>query len=152
MANLVRWEPFPEFVTLREAMNRLFQDSFVRPGEGTELTQLSAGRLAVDMYETDQAVVVKSALPGVKPEDVDISLVGDVLTIKGEVSSEDEAKEESYIRRERRTSSFYRSVSVPVPVVAEKGKAEFENGELTLTLPKAEEVKPKSIKVVAKSK
>jgi len=152
MANLVRWEPFRELVSLREAMDRLFEESFVRPSETAQLVPPSSGILAVDMYETDESIVIKSALPGVKSEDIDISLEGDILTIKGEISSDEEVKEKSYIRRERRCSSFYRSLSVPVPVVVDKAEAEFENGVLTLTLPKAEDVKPKSIKVRAKSR
>ena len=105
---------------------------------------------AVDMYQTDDAVVVKSAIPGIKPEDIDISITGDTLTIKGETRVEEEVNEENYIRRERRYGSFCRSLALPLPVVTDKAEAEFENGVLTLTLPKAEEVKPKAIKIKAK--
>jgi HSP20 family protein len=104
------------------------------------------------MYETDDTIVVKSAIAGIKPEDLDVSVTGDTLTIKGETKAEEEVKEESYIRRERRYGSFCRSLAIPTAVVADKAKAEFEDGVLTLTLPKAEEVKPKAIKVKAKSK
>jgi len=151
MTNLVRWEPFRELVSLREAMDRLFEDSFVRPPSG-RLAPFEGGTLAVDMYETDDAVVVKSSVPGVKPEDLEISIVGDTLTIKGETRAEEEVKEENYIRRERCYGSYSRSVVIPVPVVADKAEAEFENGVLTLTLPKAEEVKPRLIKVKAAGK
>lgn len=151
MTNLVRWEPFRDIVTLREAMDRLFEESVVRPQTGW-LTTAGAGALAVDMYETDDAVIVKSAVPGIKPQDLDISIVGDTLTIKGETKSEQEVKEEHYIRRERHSGSFCRSLTVPLPIVADKAEAEFEDGVLTLTLPKAEEVKPKAIKVKAKGK
>lgn len=151
MANIVRWEPFRELISLREAMDRLFEESFVHPRTGW-LAPFGAETLAVDMYQTNDAVVVKAAIPGVKPEDIDINVTGDVLTIKGETKTEEEVKEENYFRRERRYGAFSRSLSIPVPVVAEKATAEFENGVLTLTLPKAEEVKPKAIKVKAKSK
>ena len=149
MTNLVRWEPFRDLVTLREAMDRLFEESVVRPQTGR---MTPAGALAVDMYETDDAIIVKSPIPGIKPQDLDISIVGDTLTIKGETKSEEEVKEEHYIRRERRYGSFCRSLAIPLPVVADKAGAEFEDGVLTLTLPKAEEVKAKAIKVKAKGK
>lgn len=149
MSSLMRWEPFRELISLREAMDRLFEESFVRPW-GTWLRPGEAGTMAVDMYETDDAVVVKASLPGVKPEDLDISVTGDSLTIRGETKREEEVKEENYIRRERFYGSFCRTLPLPVPVVADDAEAEFENGVLTLTLPKAEEVKPKSIKVKAK--
>ena len=150
MTNIVRWEPFRELVSLREAMDRLFEDSVVRPPGGGELAPFGAGALAVDMYETDDAVVVKSAIPGIKGEDIDISVTGDTLTIKGETSTEDEVEEENYVRREMRYGSFARSVALPVPIVADEAEADFEDGVLTLTLPKAEETKTKAIKVKAK--
>jgi len=151
MTNLVRWDPFHDLVSLREAMDRLFEESFVQP-QGGWLAPVGMETLAVDMYETDDAIVVRTVVPGVKPEDLDVSVTGDTLTIKGETKAEEEVKEENYIRRERRYGSFCRSLLVPIPVVADKAEAEFENGVLTLTLPKAEEVKPKAIKVKAKGK
>ncbi len=151
MANIVRWEPFRDLISLREAMDRLFEESFVQPRSGW-LAPFGPEALAVDMYQTNDAVIVKAAIPGVKPEDIDINITGDVLTIKGETKAEEEVKEENYFRRERRYGSFSRSLSIPVSVVADKATADFENGVLTLTLPKAEEVKPKAIKVKAKGK
>jgi len=151
MSNLVRLEPFRDLISLREAMDRLFEDSFVRP-TGGQMVPAGTGTLAVDMYETDEAIVVKSAIPGVDPENLDITVTNDMLTIKGETRTEAEVKEENYIRRERRYGSFCRSLAIPLSVVADKAEAEFENGVLTLTLPKAEEVKPKAIKVKAKGK
>ena len=149
MANIVRWEPFRDLITLREAMDRLFEESFIRPRIGWP-APLGAGALAVDMYETDQDVVIKSSVPGVKTEDLDITITGDTLTIKGETKTEEKVEKANYIRQERRYGAFCRSLTLPTTVVAEKAKAEFENGVLTLTLPKAEEVKPKTIKVKAK--
>ncbi len=151
MARLVRWEPFRDLVSLQEAMNRLFEESFVQPRGGWP-NMVGMGSLAVDMYETDDAIIVKTAVPGVKPEDLDVSIVGDTLTIRGETKAEGEIRKENYIRRERRCGSFCRSLAVPLSVIADEAEAEFENGILTLTLPKAEEVKPKAIKVKAKSK
>ena len=148
MANIVRREPFRDLVSLRDAMDRLFEESFVRPGEG--LAQYGAGTTAVDIFETDDAVVVKSMLPGVKADDIDVSVSGDVLTIRGESRSEEEVKEENYIRREIRYGSFSRSVHIPTRVEADQAEAEYADGILTLTFPKAEEVKPKAIKVSVK--
>lgn len=151
MARLVRWEPFRDLVSLPEAMNRLFEESFVQSRGGWPAS-VGMQSLAVDMYETDEAIVVKTTVPGIKPEALNVSIVGDTLTIRGETKAEEEIKKENYIRRERRCGSFCRSLVVPLSVIADEAEAEFENGILTLTLPKAEEVKPKVIKVKAKSK
>jgi HSP20 family protein len=149
MANIVRWEPFRDLISLREAMDRLFEESFIRPRAGW-LAPLGAEALVVDVYETDQDVVVKSSVPGIKPEDIDITITGDTLTIKGETKAKEKVERANYIRQERRYGAFSRSLTLPTTIVAEKAKAEFENGVLTLTLPKAEEVKPKTIKVKTK--
>jgi len=149
MSQLTRWEPFRDLISLREAMDRLFEESVVRPSSG-ELARRAGATLAVDMYETDEAVVVKSATPGVDPEDIDISITGDTLTIKGETKVDEEVEEENYVYRERRYGAFARSLTIPVPIQADEAEAEFEDGILTLTLPKAEEVKPKAIEVKAK--
>jgi len=127
-------------------MDRLFEESFVRPAS-VLFGPLAGGTLAVDMYDAGDAIVVKTAVPGVKPEDLDISITGDTLTIKGEAREESEVKAENYIRRERRMGSFCRSLALPTQVNADKAEATFEHGVLTLTIPKAEEVKPKVIKV-----
>ena len=151
MTNLVRWEPFRDLVSLREAMDQLFEESFIRPQAGA-LAPVRSESLALDMYETDDAVVVKSAIPGIDPDDIDISVTGDTLTIKGETKAEEEVEEENYIRRERRYGSFARTVTIPTSVLAGKAEAEFENGILTLTLPKAEEVKPKTVQIKGTSR
>ena len=148
MRSMIRWEPFREMVSLREAMDRLFEDSFVRPWR--LWPTLTSGELPLDMYQTADEVVVKAVLPGAKPEDVDISITGDTLTIKAEHKEEQEVKEEDYFYKECRYGTCSRSVTIPVQVKADKAEAVFENGILTLTLPKAEEVKPKQIKVKAK--
>jgi HSP20 family protein len=145
---LVRWEPLRDLVTLREAMDRLFAESFVRPS--TAYAAFGMEGPAVDIYQTKDEIVVKAAIPGVKPEDIDISVTGDVLTIKGKLEEEEKIEEANYLRQERRYGEFHREFSLPTQVSADKAKAEFEHGVLTLHLPKAEEVKPKSIKVKAK--
>ncbi|MBC7262983.1 MAG: Hsp20/alpha crystallin family protein [Chloroflexi bacterium] len=149
MSSLIRWEPFSELMSLREAMDRLFEESFVRP-RADWLQPLWGGTLAVDMYETKDEVVVSTAVPGVKPEDIDITITGDTLTIRGETKMEEKVEKENYIRQERRYGAFSRSLTLPAGVVADKAQAHFENGVLTLRIPKAEEAKPKTIKVQAK--
>ena len=149
MANLIRWDPFRDMVTLREAMDRLLEDSFVRPHSGL-VSGDGVTTLALDVFESADDVTVKASLPGIKPQEVDISITGDVLTIKGEKSEETEEKQGNYHLRERRYGAFQRSVSLPAAVQADKADAVFENGVLTLTLPKVEEVKPKSIKIKTK--
>ena len=147
MANIIRWEPFNELVSLRDAMDRLFQESIVRP---RGLIESVADGLAVDVYENKDDVVVKASVPGVQPEDIDLSVTGDVLTIKGEFKQEENVEKENYVRRERRYGSFSRSLQLPTAVNVDKATAEFENGVLKLTLPKSEEVKPKTIEIKRK--
>jgi HSP20 family protein len=105
---------------------------------------------AIDMYQTDDEVFVKAALPGFKPDEVQINVTGDILTIKGEVKHEEEKKDKSWHIREQRWGSFERSVRLPTGVISDKAKADFDNGILTITLPKSEEVRPKTITVKAK--
>ena len=150
---IVPWEPFRDLVSLREAMDHLFEESFVSPRTWVTNGGMNANLAGprVDMYETGNEVVVKASLPGIKPEDVDITVTGDVLTISGEMKEETEQKDKSYIRRERRFGSFSRSIELPEGLDVNKADARFDNGLLTLTLPKGEEIKPKKIEVKAKS-
>src|SRR5512147_817872 len=147
MSNLTRWEPVREMMTLREAMDRLFDDAFTRPLDSRDGGWSTP---AIDMYQTDDEVVVKAAIPGVKADEVQINVTGEVLTIKGETREKEEVKEKAYHIREQRWGMFERTVALPTDVVADKAKAEFENGILTITLPKAEEVKPKTIIIKSK--
>jgi HSP20 family protein len=147
MSSIIRWEPAREMMTLREAMDRLFDDAFTRP---LSLNNGNWSIPAVDMYQTDNEVVVKAALPGIKADEVQINVTGELLTIKGETKQEEEKKEKAYHIREQRWGAFERSIALPTQVVADKAKAEFENGVLTVTLPKAEEVKPKTISIKTK--
>lgn len=147
MTNLIRWEPAREMMSLREAMDRLFDDAFTRP---FSLARDGWSAPAIDMFQTDDEIVVKAALPGFKPDEVQINVTGEVLTLKGEVKQQDEKKERAWHIREQRFGTFERSIVLPTDVVADKAKAEFENGILTVTLPKAEEVKPKIINIKAK--
>ncbi len=146
-----RWHPFTELMSLRQAMDRLFEDSFVRPSRALEAFGEVAAP-ALNVYQTPKEVVVKAALPGLKPEDVSIDLTGDTLTVKGESKAEQEIKKEDYLYQERRYGAFSRSVILPSGLKTDKTEATMEDGVLTLTIPKAEEIKPKTIKVKAKEK
>jgi len=147
MSNLIRWEPAREMMTLREAMDRLFDDAFTRP---LGLSVDGGNVPAIDMYQTDDEIVVKAAVPGYKAEDVQINVTGEVLSIRGELRQEKEMKEKAWQMREQRWGSFERSVTLPTGVLADKAKAEFEDGMLTITLPKAEDSRPKTITVKPK--
>lgn len=146
MANLVRWDPFRELLDMRRDWNRLFDDNFFRPLSA----QNGWNAPLVDLYQTADEVHVKAAMPGVKPEDVDIQVSGDTLTIRGEMKQEEEQRDKNYHMREQRYASYSRSIMLPVPVKADQAKAEVTDGILHLTLPKAEEAKPKVIKVKTK--
>jgi HSP20 family protein len=146
MSNLTRWEPLRDMMTLREAMDQLFDDAFTRPRSAGGVSIMPV----VDLYQTADEVVVKANLPGLKAEDVQISVTSDVLTLRGEFKQESEQKEATYHILERRAGSFERSVMLPVDVETDKSRADFKDGVLTITLPKAEAVKPKTITVKAK--
>lgn len=146
MSNLTRWEPMHDMVTMRDFVDRFFNEPFF--SRRSLLDRFDAP--AMDMYETENEIVVKAALPGVKSDDIQISVTGDVLSIRGEVKKDEEVKNADYQMRERSYGAFSRSIPLPTPIVADRAKAEFENGVLTLTLPKAEEVRPKTIAVKAK--
>ncbi len=146
MTNLTRWEPFSDLLTVRKQMDDIFDAFFTRPitnGDGWSMP-------LVDLYQTDDDVIVKATLPGVDAKDLDIQVTGEALTLRAEVRHEEEKKDKRYHLREQRYSAFSRTLALPVPVVADKAEAEMKNGVLTLRLPKAEEVKPKSIAVKAK--
>ena len=152
MTNLTRWEPAREMMTLREAMDRLFDDAFTRPFSLSREGGSNWSSPAIDMYQTGDEVVLKAALPGIKPDEVQINVTGDVLTIRGETKHEEEKKDKSWQIREHRWGAFERSVRLPTTVIADQAKAEFDNGILTISLPKSEEVKPKMISVRTKTK
>ncbi len=145
MTLIHRPSPIAELVSVRDAMERLFDERLFRPfwvAEGLRETTP-----ALDLYTTAEAVIAKVALPGVKPEDVDITIADDLVTITGSFEAEIERTEAGYVHKELSRGSFSRSFSVPTAVDTEAAKASFKDGLLTLTLPKTEEVKPKHIKV-----
>ena len=141
------WQPMRDMVTLRQEMERLFEESMVRP-EWSETTQEQVARLPLDAYSTQEEIVILASLPGVKPEDVEITIEGDTLSIKGAIPEPPENVD--YILRERRFGPFSRMLTFNIPVEADKTEATFRDGLLTLSVPKAEEIKPRTIKVTTK--
>lgn len=148
MPNAVtRWDPAAEFTNMRSLMDRLFDQSFGRLPAMRGGEDLGPSSLGLDVIETGESFVVRAAVPGVDPKDVDIAVEDDILTIKGEYQQKDEANEENYLRRELRFGSFQRTLRLPPTVDAERAQAHFEHGILNLTLPKKPEARARSIKI-----
>ena len=148
--SITRWDPWGDIVSLREAMNNLLEESFVRPRPGMPGPGM-ASSLALDVKETPDRFVVTASVPGVPSTDIDITVLGDTLRIRGHRTEEKESEEAGggsrWLLRERRFGAFERTVSLPTVVDAENAAADFKDGVLTVTLPKAETAKPKSIPV-----
>jgi HSP20 family protein len=144
---LTRWDPFRDVVTLREAMDRLFEDSYAPARRSAENGQRHF-RLPLDAYVTPEEIVVVANMPGVKPEDVEITLEGDTLSIRGHRPAP--LTNVNYVLQERSHGDFQRTLTINVPIDADKVEAKFENGLLTLSIPKAEAARPKTIQVVTK--
>ena len=144
MRTLTRWEPFRGATSLEDQINRVFNDVLERTGEESSLT---AWAPAVDIFETEHELVLKADLPDIDPKDLDIRVENNILTIRGERKFEKNVNEENYLRVERSYGSFTRSFTLANTVNSEAIKAAYENGVLTLSIPKREEAKPKQIKV-----
>jgi HSP20 family protein len=144
MDSLTRWDPFREMWTLRNAMDRLFDNALTSSFDWPQSESLS---LPLDVVENGDEYVVKASIPGINPDDLEITFTNDTLTIKGEVKKEEETENARYHLRERRYGSFSRSMTLPSGVKANDIHANYEAGILTLHLPKAEEVKPKRIPI-----
>jgi HSP20 family protein len=144
MRALNRWEPFRGATILQEQFGRLFSDAFERSAEENNLT---AWAPAVDIFETEHELVVKADLPDIDPKDLDIRVENNILTIRGERKFEKKVDENNYLRVERAYGSFARSFTLANTVNPDAIKADYQNGVLTLTIPKREEAKPKQIKV-----
>ena len=148
MSNLVPWEPLQEMMTLRDAMNRLFEESFLRPGR--TVTQTAGGYMPLDVYEKGDNIVLRATVPGIDPQDLDVTIAGDVLTIKGDLREEEKTQEAgSYLHRELQHGAFCRQLTLPAVVDSSKATATFENGVLTLQMPKKEQLKPKTVRITA---
>ena len=144
MSNLNRWEPFRGAATLHEHLNRVFGEGFGRSGEESNLTTWAP---AVDILENEHELVVKADVPDVDPKDLDIRVENNILTIRGERKFQKQVNENNYLRVERSYGTFARSFSLANTVNSEAIKADYQNGVLTLNIPKREEAKPKQIKV-----
>ena len=147
---IARFTPLTDIVSLRDAMDRLFEESFIRP---TTWTGLAAGHLAVpvDLWETKDAYHLRADLPGVTADEMEINATSDSISIGGEVKGKADVAEDGWLRQERRIGKFQRSFTLPMAIDPTKIEATFENGVLQLVLPKAENVKPRTIKVNATS-
>ena len=144
---LTRWEPFREMRRMHDLLDRVMDDSAAGRTNGGWYEGLAP----IDVYQTDDEVVIEAVMPGVKPDDIEISVTGDTLTLRGEVREEKEVEgERDYHVRERRYRRFARSMTLPSTVDSSKAVAEVDNGILTLRIPKAEAAKPKQITVKAK--
>jgi HSP20 family protein len=143
---LMRWDPFREMATLQRAMNRLLDDQsvgFRGWGEGNDFNNT----LPLDVSESEEAFIVKASIPGIDPDDLEIHLHDNILTIKGESSFEDEEETQQYHLRERHFGSFMRSIALPTAIDRDEIGATCENGVLTLHLPKSQESKPRRISI-----
>ena len=145
MTVLTRWEPFREFSTLQDRMNRLFRET--QGSSQDETLTSSSFAPAVDVYEDEHNVTLKIEVPGIDEKDIDVRIENNTLTVHGERKIEKEEKEENYRRVERQYGSFTRTFNLPPTVDAEKVQADYDKGVLNITLPKKAEAKPKQIKV-----
>jgi len=144
MRTITRFEPFSVAGTLQDQINRVFNDVLARGGEDSNLTTWAP---AVDIFETEHELVVKADLPDIDPKDLDIRIENNILTIRGERKFEKKVDQDNYLRVERAYGSFARSFSLASTVNTDAIKADYQNGVLTLSIPKREEAKPKQIKV-----
>jgi len=146
-----RWHPFLEMASLRDAMDSMLKETFVQPNDARSERGAATFTLPLDVTESENDFVVQASLPGIKPEDVETTVLGDTLTVRGE-SRVAEENSHNWLLRERRSGSFQRSVSMGTSINADMASAQFENGVLTLTLPKSEQARPKQIKVIGGTK
>lgn len=149
MSRIVRWDPIREVASMRNQMDRLMADVFNAPATWQNDEYAGYMRLALDVSENDENYTVHASVPGMNPDDLDISFTENTLTIKGESKDERVDENEKWHLRERRFGSFMRTISLPTMINADAIEANFDNGVLTLTLPKAEEVKPRRISIKA---
>ena len=146
MTLLTRWDPFREFVTIQDRMNRLFRDSYAPEGREEALTTTTFAP-AVDVYEDEHNITLKIEVPGIDEKDIDVRIENNTLTVHGERKFEKEEKEENFRRVERQYGSFTRTFTLPNTVDHEKVQADYDKGVLKITLAKKAEAKPKQIKV-----
>jgi HSP20 family protein len=146
MMSLIRWDPFSNIATLQDRINRLFEDAFPRPDDDADLPE-SAWRPMADIFESDGGVTILVDLPGVEKSDVSVEVKDNILTIKGNRTSEEVVDDKNYYRRERSFGTFQRSFGMRGAIVPDKIKASFKNGVLKIELTKPEEDKPRQVSV-----
>jgi HSP20 family protein len=146
---IARFSPLGDVVSLREAMDRLFEDSFIRPNAWANGQQLA---VPVDLWETKDAYHLRADLPGMTADDIEISATADSIALSGELKAVTDVTTEGWLRQERRSGKFTRAFTLPVQIDSNKIEAKFANGVLELVLPKAENVKPRTIKINATAK
>ncbi|UCC40987.1 MAG: Hsp20/alpha crystallin family protein [Candidatus Aminicenantes bacterium] len=144
---IIRWDPFRDLITLREKMNRLFEDAFTARGEEKDL-MASTWTPSVDIYETENEIVLTAEVPGIEDKNIEIKIEDNTLSIKGERKIEKDTTEENYHRIERAYGSFYRSFTIPHNVDQDKIQAEHESGVLKIKMPKKAELKPQKVKIL----
>jgi HSP20 family protein len=144
---IIKWDPFRDLITLREKMNRLFEDAFTSRGEEKDLVS-SGWTPAVDIFETENELILTAEVPGIDEKDIEIKIEDNTLSLKGERKFEKETKEENYHRIERAYGSFYRSFTLPNYIDQDRIHAEHENGVLRITMPKKSELKPRKVKIL----
>ena len=161
MFDITRWDPVQEMISLREAMNRLLEESMLpsrsigssgqETGQLTSRTAHMLGAPAIDIQDQDDAFVVRASLPGVQPDEVHVEARGNQVSISGQTREERETERGSYLVRERRGGQFFRSFTLPVEVNSENAEASFTNGVLTLRLPKSEGSRSRQIPIRTES-
>ena len=145
--NVVKWSPWRKSTSFEDRMNRFFDDAFLPTVWLDDGLGASGWKPMVDVYESDDKIVIKAELPGVDKKDIEVDLTDHVLTLKGERSYENEVKEENYYRKERAFGKFNRAFNLPTELDRDKIKADFKDGVLKIDIPKPEEQKPKKISI-----
>lgn len=147
MSSMIRWSPISDLMSLHSAMDRLFSESFGVPGTTRSVNAVGEGYLPLDVYQTDKEWVVRASVPGVDPDAVEVTYDNGVITIKGEIKVPEGTRPENYWLRENYYGKFSRQITLPEDALGAEARAQFYNGVLTLTVPKAQPVKPKAVKI-----
>jgi HSP20 family protein len=148
MSSVIRWSPISDLMSLHTAMDRLFSDTFgVGSGQARTVGAVGEGYLPLDIYQTEKEWVIRAAVPGVDPSSVEVTFDGGQISIKGEIKPPADARSENYWLRENFYGKFSRQVTLPEDALGDQAKAQFMNGVLTLTVPRAQPAKPKSVKI-----
>jgi HSP20 family protein len=152
MSSVIRWSPVTDLMSLHSAMDRLFGDTFgLQGGQSRTVGAVGEGYLPLDVYQTDSEWVIRAAVPGIDPKNVEATFDGGQITIRGEITPPDGSHQENYWLRENFYGKFSRVLSLPEDAVGEQARAQFVNGMLVLTVPRAKPAKPRSVKIPVNS-